>query len=99
MPTPLSKKNLQKKCRGRVLASYSGCMYPVKTNEEVEGSKTKRSTYIKRTVDCPYSKVLVIIKVIKMILVMTIITTATAITIKCREVDLGPSQQPTPTSL
>ena len=41
----------------------SGCVVQVKTNEEPEGNKTKRSTYLKRTVvNCSYSKILVIVK-------------------------------------
>ena len=42
-------------------------MDQVKTNEEIEGNKTKRSTYLIRTVNCSGSEILVIIKVIKMI--------------------------------
>ena len=44
-------------------------MDQVKLNKEIEGNKTKRSTYFIRAINCSYSKILVIIKVTKMFLI------------------------------
>ena len=52
-----------------------------KANEEIEGNKTERSTYLIRTVNCSCSKNLLTIKVMKMILLL-IIRRITAIIIK-----------------
>ena len=70
-------------------------MDKVKINEEIVGQKTKQPAYIIRTINSSGSKILVIIKVIKMILLimLIIIITTTIITttmikikliIKCR---------------
>ena len=48
-------------------------MDQVKLNKEIEGNKTKRSTYFIRAINCSYSKILVIIKVTKMFLIIIII--------------------------
>ena len=66
-------------------------MDQVKAHEEIEGNKTKRSTYLIRTVNCSGSIILVMIKLIKTILlIITII-------IKCR--GRFRTQQPIPSSL
>ena len=49
-------------------------MDQVKTHEEIEGNKNKRSTYLIRTVNCSRSKILTIAKVMKMILIIIVIT-------------------------
>ena len=63
-------------------------MDQVETDEEIERSKTKRSTYLIRTVKIiNVIKILIIIKIIKLILtikVIVIITITTKIIIKCR---------------
>ena len=41
-----------------------------KTNEETEGNKTERSTYLIRTVNCSRSKNLLTIEVMKLILLL-----------------------------
>ena len=45
-------------------------MDQVTTNEETEGKKAKRSTYLMKTVSYSCSKILVIIKVIKIIIII-----------------------------
>ena len=49
-------------------------MDQVKTHEEIEGNKNKRSTYLIRTVNCSRSKILTIAKVMKMILIIIVRT-------------------------
>ena len=51
-------------------APNGGHVDQVKTNEETERNKTKRSTYLIKTVNCSSSKILVLIKVIKMVLII-----------------------------
>ena len=59
-------------------------MNQVKTNEEIQGNKTKRSTCLIRTVNCSSSKILVISKVIKMVLiVIVLLLLLITIIIKC----------------
>ena len=48
-------------------------MDQIKTNEEIERNKTKRSTYFMRAVNCSCSKIIVMTKVIKMVLIITLI--------------------------
>ena len=58
-------------------------MNQVKTNEEIQGNKTKRSTCLIRTVNCSSSKILVISKVIKMVLIVIVLLLLITIIIKC----------------
>ena len=44
-----------------------------KTNEEIEGNKTKRSIYLVIKVNCSCAKIPVITKIIKMVLLIIII--------------------------
>ena len=70
-------------------------MDQVKLNKEIEGNKTKRSTYFIRAINCSYSKILVIIKVTKMFLIIIIIIIIVIIIIitiiKCSERSWTPS--------
>ena len=58
-------------------------MNQVKTNEEIQGNKTKRSTCPIRTVNRSSSKILVISKVIKMVLIVIVLLLLITIIIKC----------------
>ena len=62
----------------------------VKTHEEIKGNKNKRSTYVIRTFNRSSSKILVIIKVIRMILIIIVIVKI-IIMIKCRGISTTPT--------
>ena len=68
-------------------------MNQVKTNEEIQGNKTKRSTCLIRRVNCSSSKILVISKVIKMVLIVIVLLLLITIIIKCE----GRYRKPTTT--